>query len=216
MNRGVLMVLAAGVLALAAPAHAQNPLHALAHLVGNENSAAATPSAGARPPSTVPAAHYIIGPGDVLAIDVWHEKEISQTMPVRPDGDIALPLAGTLRASGLTPEELEKQIAARLAAYITAPVVTVMVTEVVSQSIQIMGAVLHPGSYPLLRPTHVLQALARAGGFTPFAHPGGITLLHWQPDGKQVRYRFDYAAVIHGKKLDEDRLLRPGDTLIVP
>ncbi|MGH9417112.1 MAG: polysaccharide biosynthesis/export family protein [Terriglobales bacterium] len=219
-NRLVFMVAAAGWLAAMAGgmawAQAPNPLHLLHHFQthGDDSAAAAAPLS--RPVAATSDAHYIIGPGDELAIDVWQEKEISQTLPVRPDGDIALPLAGTLRASGLTPEQLQTQIASKLKAFISDPVVTVMVTKIVSQSFQVLGAVVRPGSYPLVRPTRILQALAQAGGFTPFAHPGKLTVLHWRPSGQQERFEFDYNAVIHGEKLDQDRLLQPGDTVIVP
>jgi polysaccharide export outer membrane protein len=209
------------VLALGAAASAQNPWQWLKVKAGgaHDDAPAAAPARpAATPPTTaaVPGADYVIGPGDVLAIDVWKEPEISQTEPVRPDGAIAIPLAGTLRAGGSTPSELAAQIKARLAAYISDPVVTVMVTKVVSHSFQVLGEVLRPGSYPLVGPTTVLQALAQAGGFTPFADPGHVAILHRTPDGKQVRYRFDYSAVIHGNDLQQDRLLQPGDSLIVP
>ncbi|MGH9488627.1 MAG: polysaccharide biosynthesis/export family protein [Terriglobales bacterium] len=211
------ILLTALLTAAAALAQTPQPLRWIADLAVHKNPpAAGEVSGGMRPPAVAPDTHYVIGPGDVLAIDVWKEKEISQTMPVRPDGDIALPLAGTLRASGLTPEQLEQHIAKKLSAYITDPVVTVMVDKVISRTFQVLGSVLRPGSFPLVRPTRILQALALAGGFTSFAHPSHIVLLHWQPDGRQVRYTFNYSAVIQGKHLNEDRQLQPGDTLIVP
>lgn len=201
----------------AAGAQAPKPLPAASHFQDPDGGSVAAANGSSRPGADATSdPHYVIGPGDVLAIDVWQEKEISQTMPVRPDGDIALPLAGTLRASGETPEQLQARIAAKLKVYISDPVVTVMVTKIVSKSFQVMGAVVRPASYPLERPTHVLQALALAGGFTPFAHPGNITVLHWEPDGTQDRFDFNYNDVIHGKHLDQDRLLQPGDTVIVP
>ncbi|MGH9467281.1 MAG: polysaccharide biosynthesis/export family protein [Terriglobales bacterium] len=209
MRRTILLWALAAVLAAA-----QGPLHFLAHLGGGPAAPAA--SSGTRPLAVPGDTQYIIGPGDVLSIDVWKEKEISQTLPVRPDGVITLPLVGTLRASGSTPGQLQRQIADKLSAFLSHPVVTVIVLKVVSKTFQVLGNVLRPGSYPLLRPTRILEALAQAGGFTPFADPGHITVLHWLPNGQQVRYRFDYSAVIHGKKLAEDRLLRSGDSVIVP
>jgi|SRR6185437_9850583 len=210
LRAAILVTAACAGLAAATAAQAPNPLRLLP-FVGKDSAPAPAP---ARPGAADAA--YIIGPGDVLAVDVWKEAEISQTLPVRPDGDIALPLAGTLKASGSTPEQLAAQIEAKLAPFISHPVVTVMVTKVVSRAFQVMGAVLRPGSYPLAGPTRVLQALAEAGGFTPFAHTGDITIVHWQPDGTQVRFHFDYSAVIHGHDVAQDRELQPGDTLIVP
>ncbi len=208
------------VFALGVAASAQSPLHWLKLGGGGAHDdppAAAAPAPGAaHRAAAAPDADYVIGPGDVLAIDVWKEPEISQTEPVRPDGAIALPLVGTLHAGGSTPSALAQQIEAKLAAYIAQPVVTVMVAKVVSRSFQVLGAVLRPGSYPLVGPTRVLEALAQAGGFTPFADPAHVAILHWTPDGKQVRYRFDYSAVIHGNDVQQDRLLQPGDSLIVP
>ncbi|HVA63604.1 MAG TPA: polysaccharide biosynthesis/export family protein [Terriglobales bacterium] len=215
--RWLLAVLAL-VLALPLAAQAPNLLHLFPW--HRADRAAASPADHAGPGERLapapPAADYVIGPGDVLTIDVWQEKEISQTLPVRPDGQIALPLAGNLVAAGQTPQQLQASIAARLAAYISKPVVTVMVAKVVSRDFSILGAVLRPGRYPLVSPTRVLQALAQAGGFTPFANRGNITLLRPRPDGTLARYRFNYSQIIQGHGLQQDRLLQPGDTLVVP
>lgn len=209
--------LLAGVLLLAGlmAAPAQIPLHWLMPWHGHAAQNLSDPGAG-RPASADAPDGYRIGPGDVLRIDVWKEAEISQTEPVRPDGNITLPLAGAVRASGLTPAELSQQIETKLAAYIAHPDVTVMVDKVVSRAFQVLGSVLRPGSYPLVRPTHVLQALALAGGFTPFADRDHVLVLHWNASGQQERFHFDYSDVIHGHHLQQDRLLQPGDTLIVP
>ncbi len=213
--RALGMGLALLALTLPAPAwQAPNPLRLLPWMGRHARPARVRPSD--REPEARESAPYVIGPGDVLAIDVWHEKEISQTLPVRPDGKISLPLAGTLEASGRTPRQLQREITTKLAAFISHPVVTVMVAHVGSRKINVLGAVLRPGSYPLDTPTRVLGALAEAGGFTAFANRSKMIILHTRRDGQQVRYRFNYPAVIHGRKLAENRLLQPGDTLIVP
>ncbi|TAN21966.1 MAG: hypothetical protein EPN33_09940 [Acidobacteria bacterium] len=217
MNFGRLSLLGgAVVLAGLLAASAQTPLHWLMPWHGHAAQKAPAPSAGRRDGADGSETGYRIGPGDVLRIDVWKEAEISQTEPVRPDGNITLPLVGAVRASGLTPAELSQQIETKLAAYIAHPDVTVMVDKVVSRAFQVLGSVLRPGSYPLVRPTHVLQALALAGGFTPFADRDHILVLHWDAGGQQERFHFNYSDVIHGHRLQQDRLLQPGDTLIVP
>lgn len=182
---------------------------------------AASPDGGATAPipaaTASPAApDYVIGAGDVLQIDVWQQKEISRTLPVRPDGRISLPLVGAIVAGGRTPTELAQAISAKLAPFVSAPVVTVMVDKIASRNVSVLGAVLRPGTYPLPGPTRVLQALAEAGGFTPYANPGSIELLRVQPDGTVHRFTFDYPDVIKGKHIQQDRLLEPGDTIIVP
>lgn len=158
---------------------------------------------------------YVIGIGDVLDIDVWHDKQVSRVVPVRPDGAISLPLAGQVQASGRTPSQLQASIATKLSHFIDHPAVTVIVEQVHSRFFSVLGNVLKPGRYPLLTPTRVLQALAEAGGFTPFANLGDIILLRSSPHG-QIRYRINYNSVIHGRKPQENMRLRPGDTLIVP
>lgn len=216
MNIRRILLLCALLLAGLMAAPAQTPLHWLMPWHSHAAQNAPDPSAGRRVSADAPAAGYRIGPGDVLRIDVWKETEISQTEPVRPDGNITLPLAGAVYANGLTPAELSQQIETKLAAYIAHPDVTVMVDKVVSRAFQVLGSVLRPGSYPLLRPTHILQALAEAGGFTPFADRDHILVLHWNADGQQERFHCNYSDLIHGHHLQQDRLLQPGDTLIVP
>jgi polysaccharide export outer membrane protein len=204
------LLAAAGLclLAAAAAAQAPNPLRLL-----HFGSSAKPPAERLAPADP---AGYVIGPADVLSINVWKEKDLSQTLPVRPDGRISLPLAGTVRASGRTPHQLEARIKSRLAPFVTRPVVTVMVVKVGSRSFSVLGHVLRPGTYPLLGPVRVLAALAQAGGFTPFANPGKIELLRVNADGSVVRFPFDYSAVIQGRHLNQDREMLPGDTLIVP
>jgi polysaccharide export outer membrane protein len=159
---------------------------------------------------------YVIGPGDVLAINVWKEPEISRVVPVRPDGQISLPLMGDLGATGLTPLKLQAKITEKLKAYIANPEVTVIVQEVHSQKFNIVGAVSKPGNYPLMKPMRVLDAIAVAGGFQEFAKTKKIYVLRTKPDGSQQRIPFNYKAVIAGKNLNQNVELEPGDTVVVP
>lgn len=158
---------------------------------------------------------YTIGAQDVLDIDVWKEKELTRTVEVRPDGRISLPLLNDIQAAGLTPMQLASNITDGLKKFITDPQVTVMVTQINSQRVYILGEVTKPGAYPLLPGMNVLQALSSAGGFTMFANSKKIYVLRKQ-DGKQTKFPFDYKDVISGKRTDQNIALRPGDQIVVP
>jgi len=169
-------------------------------------------------PAVAPAAagaSFVIGPEDVLAVDVWKEPEITRQVPVRPDGKISLPLLGDVQASGLTASELGTEITERLKKYISNPQVTVIVTNVNSQRIYVIGEVNHGGPFPLLPNMTVIQALASAGGFTQFANLKNIYVKR-NEGGKEVRYPFNYKDVIKGRRTDQDIVLKPGDTIFVP
>ena len=173
----------------------------------------------ARPPSAKEAATaaYRIGPGDVLAIDVWHEPEISRSLPVGPDGRLSLPMAGEIQASGLTAEELQEAISLRLKKYINDPAVTVMLQDAESRRYNVLDMVNHPGSYPLIHPTTVLDAIAAAGGLRDFAHPKRIYLIRKRAsDGVEVRFNFDYTAVSLGLHPEQNIQLQADDTIVVP
>ncbi len=158
---------------------------------------------------------YIVGEADTLHINVWKEAELSETVVVRPDGKISLPLVNEMKVSGMTPSQIQQLLTDRLKAYLMAPQVTVTVTEIHSKSVYITGEVLRAGEYPLLSPVTVLQLIARAGGLTAYANRRGIFVLR-EADGKQVRYPFDYNDVIRGKSAAENIDLKPGDTVVVP
>lgn len=158
---------------------------------------------------------YVIGAQDVLDVDVWKEKELTRTVDVRPDGKISLPLLNDIQASGLTPMQLAANISDGLKKFITDPQVTVIVTQINSQRVYILGEVTKPGAYPLLPGMNVLQALSSAGGFTMFANSKKIYVLR-QQGGKQQKFPFDYKSVIAGKRTDENIVLRAGDQIVVP
>ncbi len=159
---------------------------------------------------------YIIGADDVLAINVWNEKDISKSVPVRSDGNISLPLVGEIQAAGRTPYELEQEITARLRNFITAPTVAVMVEKINSKKFNILGEVVRPGSYSTALANTVVDAIALAGGFRDFAKKKNIYILRRSADGKQARIHFNYKEFIAGKNVAQNINLEPNDTIIVP
>lgn len=159
--------------------------------------------------------NYIIGPQDILDIDVWKEPELTRAVPVRPDGKISLPLLNDVQAAGLTPGKLADQITESLKKYITDPQVTVIVASINSQRVYILGEVTRAGAYPLLPGMTVLQALSSAGGFTEFANTKKIYVLR-QVKGSQRKLPFNYKDVINGKNVEQNIALEPGDTIVVP
>lgn len=184
--------------------------------VAQEPGAQKTDSA----PKTAPTAavtdpDYKIGPQDVLRIDVWKEPDISRTIPVRPDGKISLPLLNDVQASGLTAMQLAATLRESLSKYLTSPQVTVTVSEFNSRRVYITGEISHAGALPLLPGMTVLQALSSAGGFTQFAKLKNIYVLR-NEDGKQVKHPFNYKEVVKGNLPEQNILLQPGDTVVVP
>jgi polysaccharide export outer membrane protein len=166
--------------------------------------------------SAVASDEFVIGPGDVLAINVWKETEISKVVPVRSDGRISLPLIGELQSGGLTPRQLEAEITKRLKDYVADPSVTVVVQEIHSKSINVLGMVARPGLYPLTKTMTVVDALANAGGFRDFAKQKSIYILRQNPDGTQARLPFNYKEVIKGVNPAQNVKLQPGDNIVVP
>jgi len=160
--------------------------------------------------------NFIIGPDDVLSVNVWKEPEISQTVTVRPDGKISLPLAGEFVASGLTPDQLQAVITQRLEGLMSRPNVTVIVHEVKSQRIVVVGQVAKPGSYTLQNPMTVLDAIAQAGGPLDYAKLKSIYVLRVAPDGHPTKLPFNYKDVIKGHNLAQNVRLQPSDTIVVP
>jgi polysaccharide export outer membrane protein len=185
------------------------------------------PTRGSRPEKTVPAVSadsagaptpnsLVIGPEDVLVIDVWKEPELSRTFPVRPDGKISLPLIGDIAASGLTPKQLQQEISNKLQTYMNDPEVTVIVQEVKSRRFNILGQVLRPGSYQLMPSMTVIDAIALAGGLRDFAKRKAIYVLRRTPDGSETRIPFNYTSAIKGAGPAQNVPLNSLDTIIVP
>jgi len=169
-------------------------------------------------PEQAPEGHadsdYVIGADDVLRISVWKEPDLSETLPVRPDGKISMPLLNDIPAAGLSPLQLKDSITEKLKKYIADPRVTVVVTAMNSRRIFVSGEVLHSGPMTLLPHMTMLQALSQAG-FTQFANLKGIYLLRTE-NGKQEKLPFNYKEVIKGNHPEQNIVLKPGDTVVVP
>ncbi len=171
-------------------------------------------SRAAEPEASRPEA-YLIQPGDVLQIMVWKETDLQSEVVVRPDGGVSFPLSGDLQAAGGTVEALRDALHERLLKYIPDPVVTVLVKIANGNRIYVVGKVNRPGEFPLMRPTDVMQALGLAGGATPFAAVNDIRILRREA-GQQIVIRFRYDDVVKGRRLEQNVLLRSGDTVVVP
>lgn len=167
------------------------------------------PSSGRTPPSD-----YSIGPEDMLEVSVWREEDLQRQVLVRPDGKISFPLAGDIPAAGRTTEQVQQDISERLKRYIPEPVVTVTVVTI-GGKIYVIGQVSNPGAYVIGRYVDVLQALTLAGGLTPFASENKIKVLR-REGGREVVFPFEYADVKKGKNLEQNVILRGGDTVVVP
>jgi len=180
--------------------------------------ATSQPGTKGTPPTanSSPGRDYVIGPEDVLAVNVWKEPEISRTVPVRPDGKISLPLVGDMIVTGLTAQQLQASITQQLQNYVSSPEVSVIVQEVKSEKVNVVGRVVKPGSYSLSKPTTVLDAVVMAGGFRDFAKEKKIYVLRVNKDGNPDRLPFNYKDVIKGKNLSQNVLLEPHDTVVVP
>jgi len=174
---------------------------------GNEIGAAVIPA------TTDPS--YVIGPEDVLDVNVWKEPDMTRVVPVRPDGKITLPLINDVQAAGSTPQQLASAVTERLHKFLTEPQVTVIVTQINSQRVFVVGEVLRAGAFPLVPGTTVLQALASAGGFTTFANVKKIHVMR-TVNGKHIEIPFNYREVLKGDNPDQNIKLEPGDTVVVP
>jgi polysaccharide export outer membrane protein len=153
---------------------------------------------------------YVIGPEDILAVRVWREPELSSAVQVRPDGKITLPLIGEMDAAGLTPEGLRNKVIEALQEYIVKPDVIVSLQSVQSKKYYITGEVNRPGTFPLVVPVTVLEALTNSGGFREFANPKKITILR---KGKILK--FNYNDVVKGKNMEQNVVIENGDYIVV-
>jgi polysaccharide biosynthesis/export protein len=159
---------------------------------------------------------FVIGLEDVLAVNVWKEPELSvKDIVVRPDGKIGLPLVNDIQASGLTPKQLQDDIAAKLKSFVASPVVTVTVTKVTSRSVSVVGEVRNPGVYLIGSPLTALEILAKAGGFTELARTKKIRIIRKEKD-KTLQFELNYKDIASGKNLQQNIVLKGGDVVIVP
>lgn len=158
---------------------------------------------------------YTVGPEDVLDVSVWKDEALSKEVVVRPDGKISFPLIGDVQAQGRTVDQIRQEIQTRIEEFVPGAPVSVMALQIRSPKIYIVGKVMRPGMYVMFERMSVMQALALAGGFTPFSATADILVLR-DEGGKQVTINVDYDDLAKGKRLDQNILLNTGDTIVVP
>ncbi len=163
------------------------------------------------------AGDYKIGSEDVLEVIVWKNPDLTKVVSVRPDGKISLPLIGDVDAEGLTVAQLKKALEARLKEYKESPNVSVVVQQVNSYGVYVLGEVAKPGRYQLKTYTTVLQAISTAGGFTPYAAKNKMFVLRKSSNkGAEIRINVSYDDIVSGEDSSKNILLVPGDTVVVP
>lgn len=178
----------------------------------------ATMAAAAQPaaqPDTGAVARYEVQPSDRLHVSVWREPDLTQEVIVRPDGAFSFPIVGEVNAVGKTVEELRRELAQALSRIIPDPVVTVSVLEIRGNKVYVIGQVTQPGEFIVNPRVDVIQALSLAGGTTAFASPSEIFVLR-RENGQQRRLPFNFEAVLRGRDLEQNVLLRSGDVVVVP
>jgi polysaccharide export outer membrane protein len=158
---------------------------------------------------------YLIGPGDVLAIDIWKEPELSKQVSVRLDGHISLPLVDDVEVAGLTCSELRDQLEEKYKDYVEVPVVSVTLMQSLSKKIYILGKVNRPGEYPLEKNMTIVQAISLAGGLADWADSSDIKLIRKIKETERT-FRVDYDAIVSGEDLAQNVQLQPDDTIFVP
>jgi polysaccharide export outer membrane protein len=158
---------------------------------------------------------YVIGPGDILDISVWKEQALTKLVTVLPDGKISFPLVGTITAGGKTLEQLSKELEKKLSRFVPDLSLSVLVHQVNSMMVYVIGRVNNPGRFVLNSNIDVMQALAMAGGLNPFAEQGNVKVFRETGGGKKI-FDFDYNDVANGKKLEQNIMLKRGDIIVVP
>jgi polysaccharide export outer membrane protein len=179
----------------------------------NKGTAAGSDTAARKLPAVDPST-YIIGPRDILNISVWKEPDFSRTVPVRPDGVISLPLLNDVAVAGLTPMQLAAEITQKLKKYVSDPQVSVIVEQVNSQMVYVVGEVGHPGPMPMVPNMTVLQVISSAGGLSQWANQKHIYVMRTE-NGQAKRFPYNYKQALRGNT-SQDIILRPGDTVVVP
>jgi len=188
-----------------------------AELAKSEKSIDAVSSSSAQAHSAQLAdPNYVIGPEDVIDVNVWHEPEASRSVPVRSDGRISLPLIGEVTAVGLTPQALQSDIQKKLKSFINDPDVTVIVQDSRSQHLNVLGSVAKPGMYHYAPPMTFLDAIALSGGLSDFAKTKKIYVIRHRPDGSTERIPVNYREALKGTDSTANLQLQPRDTVVVP
>jgi len=176
-------------------------------------SASTSTSTSALPVPSV-SSQLILGPADIIRINVWKNIDLTQTVTIGPDGFISLPLLGDVHVAGMTANQLAQELKSKLASYVVSAPVTVSVVDIRSRQVFMTGQVGKPGGYPLIAPITVLQLIAQAGGLTTFANRKDIVVLR-NVGGSVQRLKFNYNNAVHGDP-KQNISLQPGDTVIVP
>jgi polysaccharide export outer membrane protein len=166
------------------------------------------------PQDAAAGADYLIGVEDVLSVSVWKEPELSRNVNVRPDGKITVPLIGDLQAAGKSPTQLATSITEGLARFVSEPIVTVTVEQINSFKVYMIGEIGKQGELALKRRTRLLQAIAMAGGLSPYASKNIVVVR--DEGGREVRTEIDYRKLLSGERPELNIYLKPGDTIIVP
>jgi|GEM_PF-951244 len=159
--------------------------------------------------------NYVIGSGDVLEIFVWRNEQLSREVVVRPDGKISLPLLQDAQAEGLTVPWLKEEITRRFGEYLENPRVTVIVKQIGSYRVSVLGRVMRPGVYPITGETTLVEAISMAGGFTEWANKRKITVITTE-GGEETKLTVNYKKIASGKDPSQNIVLKRGDTIIVP
>lgn len=188
-----------------------------------EIAAQQAPPAAGSPPASGPAtpagaalpAGYVIGADDVLSILFWRDKDMSADVVVRPDGRISLPLINDVEAVGLSPDQLRERLTQVASKFIPDPSLTVVVKEIHSRKVFITGNVGKPGAYPLSGDMNVLQLIALAGGLAEYADAKNIVVMRSGAGGQQS-FKMNYKDVVKQKNVQQNIVLKPGDTIVVP
>jgi polysaccharide export outer membrane protein len=183
--------------------------------VGAAGDAAPPIAATAPAPAVSEAGGYNVNPGDVLEISVWKEEDLQKQAVVRPDGYFSFPLTGDIRAQGQTVEGIRSELASRVSRFVPDPVVSVAVLQAAGSQVYVLGQVQRPGEFKINRFVDVVQALSMAGGTTPFAQLDSIKILR-REGNTQLAIPFAYSDIAAGKRLQQNIVLRPGDTVLVP
>lgn len=158
---------------------------------------------------------YLLGPGDVLEISVWKDTALTKQVVVLPDGAISFPLVGEMVAAGKNVSQLKKELEEKIQEYVPSPVISVMVQQVSSMLIYVIGKVNNPGRFTMNANLTVLQALAMAGGLNPFAKESMIKIIREEQGNKQI-LNFDYNEIAKKNNLAQDIILKKGDVVLVP
>jgi len=172
-------------------------------------------AAFAAAPAT-PDAPYTVKPGDTLRVSVWKEPELQHLVLVEPDGTFSFPLCGMIDAHDKTVGQLQQEIGQHLARFITDPVVTVSLQKIAGNRVYVIGQVTKPGAFIVNPRVDVMQAIAMAGGTTPFASLGSIKIIRRNATGEQEALPFNYNDVVHGNDLSQNVTLEAGDVVVVP